>query len=252
MRMSMFSRLSCCAVAMFAVCLYSTGCEMLGLDTPAPPVAPKAAKPKPAAKKVEAAPVPVTKRYERPEYPKATRRNPFRPNLETVMPSAMVGAEVRPMEPLERYAVSELHLVAVISEVSVPKAMFIAPDGVGYTVKEGDRIGRNGAHVSDIRTNEVELTEGGDEEGQTQKRRIKLRDLDEIRNEEKLSREEKDKLRELLKSKEGREALNRTWRGMAPSSNAIEDEDSSEREKSSNVTYRGVAGSGRAVLPPPR
>jgi Tfp pilus assembly protein PilP len=255
MRMkSNFSRLSCGAVALVALCVYSSGCDMFGSETPKPVVTAKPAV-SPKAKVEKPAPAAPAKaaRYERPDYPKSTRRNPFRPNLETVMPSAIVGAEVRPMDPLELYSVSELKLVAIISEVSVPKAMFISPDGVGHLVKEGDRIGRNGARVSDIRNNEVELTEGGgDEEEQAQKRRIKLRDLDEIRSQQKLSREERDKLQEILKSEEGRDALNRTYRNLAPSSNAIEGTESSRQQRAPQVTYRGVSSAPAGVLPPTR
>jgi len=253
MRMkSSILRLGGAAVALVALCVCSSGCEMFGAEASRPVVPPKpAAAAKTKAKKPAPQKVEAPAKYERPDYPKATRRNPFRPNLETVMPSAIVGAEVRPMDPLELYSVGELQLVAIISEVSVPKAMFISPDGVGHLVKEGDRIGRNGARVTDVRNNEVELTEGGDEEGQALKRRIKLRDLDEIRNEQKLTREERDKLQEIMKSEEGREALQRTYRNLAPSSNAIDGDKSAKGRATPKVTYRGVAAPS-GVLPPSR
>lgn len=148
--------------------------------------------------------------YVRPEYPNSVRRNPFQPDPDVIIPTAAVAeGEVRTREPLERFALSQLTLVAIISETAVPKAMLIDGDGFGHVVKEGDRVGRNGGVISDIRDNEVEVLEGNDEEdGQTFQRIVKLRDI-ELRStaEDGLTAEEREALQKLLESEAGQEAL---------------------------------------------
>ncbi len=148
--------------------------------------------------------------YVRPEYPNSVRRNPFQPDPDVIIPTAAVAeGEVRTREPLERFALGQLTLVAIISETAVPKAMLIDGEGFGHVVKEGDRVGRNGGVISDIRDNEVEVLEGNDEEdGQTFQRIVKLREI-ELRasSEDGLTNEEREALKKLLESEAGQEAL---------------------------------------------
>lgn len=207
-----------------------SGCELLGLsDTPQPATPPPAQTEAPPPKPVEEPPpkpkaVPGEE-YQRPDYPNMTRRNPFQPDLDVIKPAAVAAeAAEEKLEPLERFALGELELVAIISEVAVPKAMFIDPEGFGHVLKEGDRIGRNRGILSDIRDNEVEVTETtGEEQTQTVLRTIRLREADlTVGDEQALSDEEKAALDKLLSTDEGRQALEARYRDMALGASASE------------------------------
>lgn len=150
--------------------------------------------------------------YERPEYPDNSGRNPFRIDVETVIPSVVVTVtEERPVEPLEQFGLSQLALIGVISETAVPKAMFIDPEGFGHVVKEGDRIGRQGGIITDIRDNEVDIQESAVEGNQAPSniRTLRLSDTEirPVSGEDELSDAERQALERLLKSEEGREKL---------------------------------------------
>lgn len=207
MRISIFIILS--------LTLSFSGCEMLGLSDPAkpPPTTPKKAV---VAKKTVVAKAVASKAsskdYKRPEYPNNSRRNPFQPNPEIVTPVAKAAIEERTKQPLEQFTLNELQLVAIISSVTVPKAMFVDPSGFGNVLKEGERIGRNAGVISDIRDNEVDVREGGGENGQSRVITIRLRDVDlNSGNENDLSEDEREALKKLLESEEGRKALQRTF-----------------------------------------
>lgn len=200
------------------VALSAGGCEFLGLDGSASDAPADANKKQPQAPKVDpelappdaAAKAEMEPEYERPSYPDQIRRNPFLPEMTVIRPSRSVGnSEVRTKDPLEQYSLGQLSLVAIISSVAVPKAMFLDPEGFGWVVKKGDRVGLNGGSVSDIRDNEVEVrevSEGLDSE--TRLTTLKLRN-DQLRDDddEGLSDEERDALRRLLDSEQGRRAL---------------------------------------------
>ncbi len=206
-------------LAALGLCL-GTGCELLGLSDPGTPPA----DPNPQQQPPRNTPPPNTppaqpdakaeeeKPYERPEYPENLGRNPFALDVETVMPSVVAKVEEeRPVEPLEQFTLSQLTLIGVISETAVPKAMFVDSDGFGHVVKEGDRIGRQGGIITDIRDNEVDIQEGGAENTQAPSsvRTLRLSDT-EIRNssdDNELSDAERQALDRLMKSEEGREKL---------------------------------------------
>lgn len=214
-----------CAASLSSV----TGCEFLGLseaEIQQPTGAPEAADPAPPP--VPAEPVAsVTEEYERPEYPAMARRNPFQPDVETVRPNVQeLGDEGRTLEPLEQFGLGQLNLAAIISEVAVPKAMFIDPKGFGHVVKEGDRIGSSGGVISDIRENEVEVTEGvAGDEMKTRLRTVKLREIDlEADRGETLSEAEREALEKLLQTEEGRKAVERSYRESTMGGSAAEGE----------------------------
>lgn len=64
-----------------------------------------------------------------------------------------------PVGPLQRYEIDQLKLVAVVSGIAQPRAMVTAPDGKGYTIKIGTRIGKNFGRVQRIKTSEVIIAE---------------------------------------------------------------------------------------------
>ena len=186
--------------------------------------------------------------YERPEYPGGTRRNPFLPDPEVVEPDEPVNTgDVRPLEPLEKYGIGSLELVAIISETAVPKAMFIDPEGFGHVVKEGDRIGRNSGKITDIRDNEVEIreiTDAEDEESQTKLKTVQLRSkqLDVSSGREGLSEEDREILKKLLESEEGREAIQEAYQERAPGAAAAERQrQESQQDGGGDERFRGLA-----------
>ncbi|MFW5967835.1 MAG: pilus assembly protein PilP [Persicimonas sp.] len=147
--------------------------------------------------------------YERPDYPASVRRNPFQPDREVLEPQRDLDdeEEERPRDPLEKYGLGELDLVVIISEVAVPKAMFIDPEGFGHVLAEGDRIGSGGGVVADIRDNEVDVQESSDDED-SNVTTIELRDRELTEDDdEDLSEEERESLKRLLQSEDGRRAL---------------------------------------------
>ncbi len=99
----------------------------------------------------------VKKEYKRPDL--LVRRDPFifEPPADKLTPEA----EERDIEPLEAYSIKSLRLVALVTGTAVPKAMFQVAGGNGIFAKEGDRIGRDGGRITEIRANEVEITVAG-------------------------------------------------------------------------------------------
>lgn len=155
--------------------------------------------------------------YSRPDYP--VRRNPFQPDIQVlgVNEDKVDPQQLRPVEPLEEYALSSLRLVTIISETTVPKAMFVDPTGFGHFAKEGDRIGRNNGIIRNIRQNEVEIREG-DEQGSMIT--VRMREGELRQDDDSLSEEEQEALRRLLQSEGGRQALQRSLQGTEESQHA--------------------------------
>ena len=96
--------------------------------------------------------------YKRPEFPGQARRDPF----VFEPPQRRVGEDDeeddRQKEPLENYNLSSLKLIAIVTGTAVPTAMFTDNSNFGHMAKEGDRIGKDGGRITDIRSNEVEIT----------------------------------------------------------------------------------------------
>ncbi|MGC3997934.1 MAG: pilus assembly protein PilP [Anaeromyxobacter sp.] len=131
-----------------------------GGSTPPPAAAPKKGAPADKAKteKVEAAPTaeaPAAAKPAEPDwsYSSAGKRDPFRSFLSEVSTQSNVLA-TRCTTPLGRYEVEQLKLVAIITGLEDPVAMVQAPNGVGYTVRRGACIGKNGGIVAAVRSGE--------------------------------------------------------------------------------------------------
>jgi type IV pilus assembly protein PilP len=117
---------------------------------PATPAAPRAAPAAPAP----AAPSPEAEIA----YSSVGKRDPFKSFVGDLRSST--GAVVtRCNTPLGRFELDQLRLVAVITGLADPLGMVEAPTGVGYAVRKGACIGKNGGVVSTIRTGEVVVTE---------------------------------------------------------------------------------------------
>ena len=159
---------------------------------------------------------------------KKARRNPFASDLEQTEEDDEQSDEpetkMRNRGPLEQHPYKKYRLSAIISQVAVPKAMFIAPDQKGHVVREGDKLGKEGGVIKDVRDNAVVLEippEG--ENGSPRSATIKLRQVAlPTEDEGELNEEEKETLRRLLKSKEGREAVRESYQKAAPGAAASE------------------------------
>ncbi len=66
---------------------------------------------------------------------------------------------VTAVSPLEQYSLDQLKLVAIIWGVPEPRAMVEDPQGKGYIIKKGTKIGKNQGVVIKILDNEVVVLE---------------------------------------------------------------------------------------------
>jgi len=122
---------------------------------PAAPPAPAAAPaPAPAAAAAEA------KKPAEPEwsYSSAGKRDPFRTFLSD-LEKAQGSLATRCATPLGRFEIEQLKVVAVVTGLEDPVAMVEAPNGVGYSLRRGACIGKNGGVVASVRSGEVVVTE---------------------------------------------------------------------------------------------
>jgi type IV pilus assembly protein PilP len=129
-----------------------------GCGKKAPPKAASAAKKEQAAQAQAAAPAPEKPADSDWVYSSVGKRDPFRNFLSEL--SAQTGAlATRCATPLGRYEVEQLKLVAVITGLEDPVAMVEAPSGVGYSIRRGACIGKNGGVVAAVRSGEVVISE---------------------------------------------------------------------------------------------
>jgi type IV pilus assembly protein PilP len=124
-------------------------------------------KPKPAAAPRAAAPAVVPAAASRPTdakpepewaYSSVGKRDPFRSwilDAEKVKDSL----QTRCATPLGRWELEQLKLVAVVTGLEDPVAMVEAPSGVGYAVRRGACIGKNGGVIAAVRSGEVVVSE---------------------------------------------------------------------------------------------
>lgn len=79
-------------------------------------------------------------------YDPSGRRDPFAPVVEQLQPGK-VDANT---PPLQRVNLTELNLIAIVWGAYGYTAMVQTPDGFGYTVRRGTRMGQNNGVVSAI------------------------------------------------------------------------------------------------------
>ena len=129
-----------------------------GSKPPPRPAAPTAA----AASAAAQAPAPAAdpKKPSEPEwsYSSAGKRDPFRTFLAD-LEKAQGALTTRCATPLGRFELEQLKIVAVVTGLEDPVAMVEAPNGVGYSVRRGACIGKNGGVVASIRSGEIVVTE---------------------------------------------------------------------------------------------
>jgi type IV pilus assembly protein PilP len=134
------------AVALLAAC-----------DTkkPARPAAPQAAAGAAASVATAAPPAPAEQEW---AYSSVGKRDPFRSFLSEVERGQGTLA-TRCATPLGRFELEQLRLVAVVTGLEDPVAMVEAPSGVGYAVRRGACIGKNGGVVAAVRSGELVVSE---------------------------------------------------------------------------------------------
>jgi type IV pilus assembly protein PilP len=79
-------------------------------------------------------------------YDPSGRRDPFAPILQELQP----GKTDTTLPPLQRVTLTELNLIAIVWGAYGYTAMVQTPEGHGYTVRRGTRIGQNSGVVSAI------------------------------------------------------------------------------------------------------
>jgi len=120
---------------------------------PSPAAQTKAAVAKPPAPPEAAAPAAPTYVYN-----PIGKRDPFRsPEAEPAAQASLVNTACT--EPLCRFDVDQLTLVAVVSGDANPLAMVQDPQGRGYFVRRNTRVGRQGGKVTQIMSDAVVVTE---------------------------------------------------------------------------------------------
>ncbi len=138
---------------------------LFGCGEPAKPPAPK--QPEAAQKAPKVKPAVTAAADEKKAPPEAAdyhydpmgKIDPFVPLVREVagMEEMMTGEG--PLTPLQRYALSELKLVAVIVAGDQSKAMVEDGKGDGYILTKGTMIGNRRGEVSEIKHNEVVIVE---------------------------------------------------------------------------------------------
>ena len=141
-------------VATVLAAVTAAGC---GEKKPAPrpvPKAPPAAGP--VAVKAEAQALePAAPEW---SYSSIGKRDPFKSFLADVE-TAGSGVISRCTTPLGRFELDQLRLVAVVTGLDDPVAMVEAPNGIGYSLRRGACVGRNGGTVAAVRSGEVVVSE---------------------------------------------------------------------------------------------
>ncbi len=83
------------------------------------------------------------------------KRDPFRSftSIEVVRPDSIVASE------LQSWELDQLDLVAILWGIDAPVAMVEDPKGKGHVIRHGDLIGKKWGKVTQIRSDEVIVTE---------------------------------------------------------------------------------------------
>jgi type IV pilus assembly protein PilP len=91
-------------------------------------------------------------------YSSVGKRDPFRSFIADLQASGQ-ALVTRCNTPLGRFELEQLKLVAVVTGLADPVAMLEAPNGIGYSIRRGACLGKNGGVVATIRTGEVVVSE---------------------------------------------------------------------------------------------
>ncbi|MBI4402156.1 MAG: pilus assembly protein PilP [Nitrospirae bacterium] len=133
----------------------TAGPPAVGQATPTDPAAGRIAGVPPADARVAqtSVPAPAVENY---SYNPSGRRDPF---ASIVTPQGPSGPKNPDLPPLQRVGFTELSLIGIIWGGFGYTAMVQTPDGKGYTVRRGTRIGPNDGVVSEITEGALVLRE---------------------------------------------------------------------------------------------
>jgi hypothetical protein len=70
------------------------------------------------------------------------KRDPFRPFVEVLIRGTNTVRVVQREIKLEEYDISQLKLVAIITNIGDPRAMVVTPENVGIVLRRGDYVGK--------------------------------------------------------------------------------------------------------------
>jgi type IV pilus assembly protein PilP len=141
-------------------CLVAAVALLAGCSGKKPPPRPAAAPVAPAVAVPAVAAAAAPQRQDQPDwsYSSVGKRDPFRSFL-TEMERGQGTLTTRCATPLGKFELEQLKLVAVVTGLEDPVAMVEAPSGVGYSVRRGACIGKNGGVVAAVRSGEVVVSE---------------------------------------------------------------------------------------------
>ncbi len=94
-------------------------------------------------------------------YDSLNRKDPFHPFIDFSQIERSIPTDTsRPLTPLEKYALNQFQLVGIIlAGDKYNYALVEDPEHIGYTVREGDKIGNLNGLVKEIKRNEVIIEE---------------------------------------------------------------------------------------------
>jgi type IV pilus assembly protein PilP len=95
--------------------------------------------------------------FEDIQYNPTDRRDPFLPYMSPTF--KMAQAPQIPLEPLQRFALSELKLIGIIWDVGMPKALIVDPTGKSHIIAENTKMGNGLGYVAAIREGEIIVVE---------------------------------------------------------------------------------------------
>lgn len=92
-------------------------------------------------------------------YEPVGKRDPFRPFRDSKVGVGLIRTPSRSLDPLEKFDVKSLEVVAIVWSNEKPKALIQDPEKGLHSVYVGQRIGKNEGYVAEIREGEVVLFE---------------------------------------------------------------------------------------------
>ena len=138
---------------LLAIACVRCGGEDENQPPPQPKPVPKAATAAPAVPDANAQD--NTPKY---SYSPVGKRDPFRSYIADLRESAR-NEEARNPETTEKYELDQYRLTGLVTGTSQPQAMVEDPDGMGYVLRVGARLGKNGGRITRIATDQIVVTE---------------------------------------------------------------------------------------------
>lgn len=131
------------AAAGLALGLASQGCGSSSSPPPPPTAAPAAPRPSVVASASASASASNAVVFNEADFTESdSSRDPFHPFAQVVKPTGETKVVPQYQVVLEKYAIDELKLVAIVNSGDGMKAMFVDPQGKGWVIARGAHIGR--------------------------------------------------------------------------------------------------------------